>query len=28
VAQFAQQSDGAKEALDKMIAALSFDVKL
>jgi hypothetical protein len=28
VAQFAQQSDSAQEALDKMIAALSFDVKL
>jgi chromosome segregation ATPase len=28
VTQFAQQSDSAQEALDKMIAALSFDVKL
>jgi len=28
VAQFEQQSDSAQEALDKMIASLSFDVKL
>jgi chromosome segregation ATPase len=28
VAQFSQQSDSAQEALDKMTAALAFDVKL